>query len=96
MTQKQIILKVLEDNDGNWVPSYDLIKTKTDYGWLGTSADRTARRMAEEGKIELDGMYYFIERKKNGKYAYYRMTSKVHKPVEQYTIDPVTRLAKLL
>jgi len=35
---------------------------QTEWGWLGTSADRTARKMAEAGEIE---------RKRVGKYVYY-------------------------
>ncbi len=62
MTQATIILKVLRDAQ-NWVPSYHLQKVNTKYGWLGSSGDRSARRLAEGG---------LIERKQEGKYAYYR------------------------
>lgn len=64
LTQEQIIIKYLNDC-GDWVESYRLQKQETPYGWLGTSADRIARSMAEHGKIE---------RKREGKYAYYRVT----------------------
>lgn len=63
MTQQAIILKTLQDvND--WVPSYRLVKIDTEYGWLGTSGDRRARQLHEEG---------FIDRRHNGKYAEYRI-----------------------
>lgn len=62
MTQKNIILNFLRDK-GIWVPSFDLQKVTTIYGWLGTSADRQARQMAEDG---------LISREQRGKYAYYR------------------------
>lgn len=69
LTQAQIIMKYLEQQriirgftDG-WVKSYELIKVNTSYGWLGSGADRQARRLAEEGDIE---------RRHNGKYAEYR------------------------
>lgn len=63
MTQREIIYNVLRRN-GDWTPSYALIKIDTQYGWLGTSADRMARQMVEDGEIE---------RQQRGKYAYYRI-----------------------
>lgn len=62
MTQAQIIKKVLED-DGGWVVSWKIIKVSTPYGWLGTSADRVARRLAEDG---------IIDRKIVDKYVYFK------------------------
>ena len=62
LTYQEIILAVLNDIK-DWTPSYNIIKTNTKWGWLGTSADREARRMAEEG---------IIQRKRDGKYTYYR------------------------
>jgi hypothetical protein len=62
LTQEEIILAVLEDiND--WTPSYNIIKVNTKWGWLGTGADREARRLAEQG---------IIQRKREGKYTYFR------------------------
>lgn len=63
LTQEQIIIKYLNDC-GDWVESYRLQKQETPYGFLGTSADRVARLLSEHGKIE---------RKREGKYAYYRI-----------------------
>lgn len=63
LTYEEIIMRVLgESND--WVPSFNLIKTNTKWGWLGTSADREARRLAENG---------LIDRKREGRYTYYRL-----------------------
>lgn len=62
LTYEEIILAVLKDNS-DWTPSYNLIKTGTRWGWLGTSADREARRLAEQG---------IIQRKREGKYTYYK------------------------
>ncbi len=45
LTQREILLNVLEDAK-DFVPSYNLIKTNTKWGWLGTSADREARLLA--------------------------------------------------
>lgn len=62
LTQEEIIIAVLKDVK-DWLPSYQIIKTNTKWGWLGTSADREARRLAEHG---------IIQRKREGKYTYYR------------------------
>lgn len=63
LTQTEIILNVLEDAK-DWLPSYNLIKTSTRWGWLGSSADREARRLAIDGHLQ---------RKREGKYTYYRL-----------------------
>ena len=62
LTQEEIILAVLEDvND--WTPSYNIIKVNTKWGWVGTGADREARRLVELG---------IKQRKREGKYTYFR------------------------
>jgi hypothetical protein len=61
MTQKEMIIKYLELLDC-WIPAYNLRSRKTIFGFLGHQSDRRARELAAEGKIE---------RKLNGKYAYY-------------------------
>jgi hypothetical protein len=63
MTQREIIFKYLEHKD-DWVPSYELIKNDTPWGWIGSGSDRIARYMVEEG---------LLERKGEGKYSYYRI-----------------------
>jgi len=62
MSYKEIILKILEEY-GDWIPFWHFINRKTDYGWLGQSAGRRLRELAEAGKIE---------RRINGKYVEYR------------------------
>lgn len=52
LTQKQIILSLLRDEPNKWFWSYDLQKISTKYGWLGTSGDRRARELREEGRLE--------------------------------------------
>lgn len=69
LTQSEIILKVLEENK-DFVPSYNLIKMNTKWGWLGSSADRFARLLAESG---------IIQRKRDGKYTYYKVLEN-HQP----------------
>ena len=51
LTQEQIIRRVIASDSRNLVPSWAIQKVNTDWGWLGTSADRTARKMAEQGKL---------------------------------------------
>ena len=67
MTQSQIILAVLKTHT-EWVPSYDLQKARTAFGWLGTGADRIARGMALQG---------LILRKRIGKYTWYKSKDSV-------------------
>ena len=50
LTQEQIIRRVVTQSDTP-VPSWAIQKTETQWGWLGTSAERTARKMAEQGKL---------------------------------------------
>jgi len=63
MTQSNIILEVLNDTK-EWMPSWYFVKQDTKWGWLGTSGDRRARELYEDGKIE---------RKHEGKYSYYKI-----------------------
>lgn len=74
MTQRQIVLKVLEESH-DWVPSYDLVKRSTVWGWIGTSGDRRARELYEMG---------LAERKEEGQYAYFRM--KLKEPMQMRLI----------
>lgn len=61
-TQDEIIINVLKDVK-DWIPSYNLIKVNTKWGWLGSSGDRAARDLAE---------HMVIQRKREGKYTYYK------------------------
>ncbi len=63
MTQKTLILKKLAEKK-DWVYSYDLVCKWIDGQWIGTSGDREARKLVEEGKIERDS---------SEKYAKYRL-----------------------
>ena len=64
-TQRDIIKNVLNQSHSP-TPSWALQKVDTEWGWLGTSADRIARSMAAAGEIE---------RKRIGKYVYYSKKS---------------------
>lgn len=63
MKQDDIILKVISQS-AEPTPSWALVKVNTPWGWLGTSADRRARKMAELGQLE---------RIRHGKYVYYSL-----------------------
>lgn len=65
MSMKEKILKTLKKMNGEWIYGYELHGMTTDYGKLGSSAERRARELHEEGKLE--------RRKFNGKaqYRYY-------------------------
>lgn len=93
-----IIALHLFDMRGEWVPSYSLTKVNTKYGWLGSSGDRRARELAEIGNHIVNGTTYFIERRKQGKYAEYRATG-MTKNIERVEIienEDGTRIAKLI
>jgi hypothetical protein len=83
-TYEVIIYKVLADKPNEWIPSYNLVKVSTKYGWLGSCADRIARYMAEDGKIS---------RKREGKYTYYAVMGE---PKQSALFEvQVPRLSKL-
>ena len=72
----EIILKVLESRYPDWVMSWEIIKVNTPFGFLGQSADRIARGMAERGIIIREG------RAEGSFYASYRAIPKEPKQLE--------------
>ena len=71
MTQKDILLRTLaqqmKNNIDPWIITYNLIKTNTSFGWLGTSADSLARKLRQDG---------LVESKDEGKYTLFKITEK--------------------
>ena len=67
-TMRDKILSLLEQDPTHWHPSYDLIKVNTPKGWLGSSGDRIARYMAEDGTIL---------KQNEGTYAEYKLKTEV-------------------
>lgn len=51
MTQKNVVLLYLKHNR-KWIPSYDLVKISTPYGWLPKNGDRRARELVAAGIID--------------------------------------------
>ena len=64
MTQKQLIIRYLQECN-EWKPAYHLRGLATPFGFLGHQADRRARELAVEGKLQ---------HKIEGGYAWYRAT----------------------
>ena len=62
-----VILQFLQEHQGEWYPTYHFCNRELYVGkdryWLGNDAGRKARGLAIAGKIE---------RKHDGKYAYFR------------------------
>lgn len=52
LSQKEIVRKLLRNEPDKWFYTYDLQKVNTEYGWLGTQADRRARELRTAGILE--------------------------------------------
>ncbi len=66
-TYEDKILSLLNLTPNEWVESYKLVKVNSPKGWIGTSGDRCARRMAENDEIL---------RERHGKYTVYKIINK--------------------
>jgi len=68
----QIIYSYLKEHEGEWIAGYSFVNRSVGVGdktyFCGSSSDRKARLMAEEGKIE---------RKHEKGYAWYRVKPKL-------------------
>jgi hypothetical protein len=76
MTDTEAIAKYLWNRRGEWIASHALEKANLDGHWVGTSGTRRARELAETGYFESANWKYYIERKKIGQYAHYRITER--------------------
>lgn len=81
ITQKELIVRYLAANLGSWSPSYDLVKKKTELGYIGLQGDRRAQELAEEGYFLSPNYKYIIEKRRNNKYAEYRVARKEKREV---------------
>lgn len=79
MTQGKIILKLLRENPDRWFKGYELVKVSTPYGWLGSSADRCARKLSELGSIlkRHQGKYVEFKAKEPKGYTEYKVNGEV-------------------
>jgi hypothetical protein len=76
ITQRELIVRYLAARIGEWTPSYDLVKRETEHGYIGLQGDRRAQELAEDGYFNSTYYRYTIERRRNGKYAEYRVSKK--------------------
>ena len=90
ISYQQIIINVLALKAGDWVPSHQLEKADTKWGWLGTSGTRRARELAEldnNGKpihvVYLSNDPFVIESKDFNGYAHYRLIPMRREPEQQ-------------
>lgn len=94
LTQQEIIVRHLMD-EGTWVPAHALIKVETKHGWLGSNADREARRLATgdcveslKGKIEREEGMDLIKKGVPGldsRFVYYKAVQAVR--LEYYKVE---------
>lgn len=82
MKQKDIIVRFLQDSNA-WFPAYKLRGLPTKYGFCGHQADRRARELAVEGKVE---------HKIDGGYAWYRAKQV---PMQTYRVEGMDKLISL-
>jgi len=88
ISQKQMVLNTFAMAAGEWVPSHQIIKVQTEWGYIGTSGDRRAREMAEldpeTGEnlhvIFMAGRPYVVEKKETKVCEIFRF---VPKPEQQ-------------
>jgi hypothetical protein len=83
MTQKNIILKLLASQPDKKFFSYELMKASTPFGWLGSSGDRRARELAEEGLINKREGKVYAEYWHKPKPDVFQMMGLTKKPVMQ-------------
>lgn len=70
LSQSETIVRVLSDAQG-WVPSYNLEKVETPWGFIGTSGLRRCRELVAAGKIE---------KREQGKFVWYRIAQPAFQP----------------
>lgn len=88
LTQHEAIVLHLAQRPGEWYPSYDLEKATLSGQWVGTRGSRSARDLAQWGKLQIKGMTYFVERRQVGKYAEFRVAFTKEKPKQQIEYLP--------
>lgn len=76
ITISEAIVRHLWENKGIWFHSYELEKTVLAGRFTGISGNREARRLGESGVYESPNFKYYIERKREGKFAKYRVTQR--------------------
>ena len=60
ITQEELVVRLLWSLQ-TWVKSYELSKRDTEWGWLGSAAERRAREIAERGYFDSNTYRYVAE-----------------------------------
>lgn len=79
MTQKEMVTRYLAARIGTWVPGYVLVsKASSAIGadYLIQDADTRAHELAREGYYDSPHHRYFVETRRKGKYAEFRVSRK--------------------
>ena len=76
ISQRELVVRYLAARLGEWTPSFALVKQDTEWGFLGLQSDRRAFELAEDGHFDSPHHRYFIEHRKVGKYAEFRVSRK--------------------
>ena len=76
---RKLIIDYLEIQSNSWIMSARLEREALDWGYSASNGSRTARRLAQKG---------IIERKHEGKYAYYRLRKEL-KPITHDDLSKV-------
>jgi len=65
LTQEELVMDYLANEcNGDWTFGYMLIGRQTQRGWLGSSIERSCRKLAEKG---------YLEKRRNKKFTEFRI-----------------------
>lgn len=79
MKQREMVARYLFNHRGEWIPGHELVRhvsSIVDGDYIIQDADTRAHDLAREGYFESRNFKYFIDHKREGKYAYFRCTGR--------------------
>ena len=79
MYQREMVARYLFARKGEWIPGYELVKLASSVigqDYIIQDADTRAHELARQGYYESTNFKYYIEHKREGKYASFRCTSR--------------------
>ncbi len=76
ITQPEKIVRYLAQRMGQWVPGYELVKNASGDETIIQDADTRAYELAKKGYFDSPNFRYYIEHRKKGKYAEFRVALK--------------------
>lgn len=74
ITTKEIVVRMLNERRGEWVNGYELQGKGTKWGFSGVDADTRAHELSRIGYYDSPNNRYYIEHRRQGKYAQFRVT----------------------